>query len=211
MTFRQFRFGDIVVLLLMSLCSPCWLSFSQDNLFHREPGWTRAEYMPEFCDYTQDGSADPTEKGAYYSLYGPAFHHTHHYCRALYHLHHAIRDWDDENRRRFRYERAIVDCDYVLERSSSDFFLRPEIFYNKGVALRALDRNIEATQCFREALTLRPGYIPAYVALANTLEAAGDSQEARRILQAALKYAPDNALLRRKLSNLPGSPHPDPE
>jgi len=163
------------------------------------------EDLPDFCNYVQlsPGHGSPTSD-YYYSVYGKTtFHHMHHYCWALFFYNEGLQIRDDPNFKRYTWQEAIANFDYVLKRTDSTFVLRPEILVRKGSALLFMkDRVPEGLTCLKQAIDLREDFVPAYVAMGNYFARAGDTDEARRILRAGLARAPDTDLLKRKLSEL---------
>jgi tetratricopeptide (TPR) repeat protein len=158
--------------------------------------------LPEYCDYTRDGRFPiPGRKEHYQRLFGASWSHLHHYCRGLYQMNSVFKTLDDDFLN-LRIEQVISEFNYVLRNAEPDFPLRPEIMLNKGRMFQLKGMPIEAEQAFTEALTLRPDYVPAYVALSNHYRAAGDIQAARAVLEAGLKNAPNSRLLARKLGQL---------
>jgi tetratricopeptide (TPR) repeat protein len=179
-------------LCLLAATQPAW-----------SKGYTNSDFLPEYCKHTKDGEIkDPGQIRQYEQIFGPAFSHMHHYCRGLLALHEAAQITDNPMLRDGKFRGATGEFNYVLSRSDDSFVLRPEILVKKGMAALAVDDDIEAIKSFREAILLRPDYVPAYVALSNYLLKMGDRIEARRVLEAALEHAPNNAYLRDKLSEL---------
>jgi len=171
--------------------------------------YTDSEFLPEYCRHSRDGeNVDPVMKEEYFRIFGDGFNHMHHYCRGLFALHEAAQITDNQNRRDGRYQRATIEFNYVLVHSPKSLVLRPEILVKKGLALLAIDRDVDAIKCFQEAVSLRPDYVPAYVALSNYLKRIGEDAEARRVLEAGLTQAPNNGFLQGKLSEL-GDPKPN--
>jgi len=163
--------------------------------------WADAPYLPEYCPHTQYGSSrDPEMVRHYGTIYGEkAFHHMHHYCRALVAFFEGLQERDNETIRRSKYGEAVANFDYVLDRTEPEFILRPEILARKGAALIALDRGPEAVACFEEAIRIRPDYVPAYVSLGGYQLRAGDGEGARATYQSGLERVPDSEILQRKL------------
>ena len=64
----------------------------------------------------------------------------HHYCWGLMKLNRALYLARTEQARSFYFRDAILEFDYVLERSPENFILRPEILTKKGQSLIRLGR-----------------------------------------------------------------------
>jgi len=174
-----------------------------------------ANHLPEWCKYTQElpdkhfqgAYGDPLSK-TYSVVFAPVWHHLHHYCRGLSWMYEATKVGRDETARRGLYNNVVSEFDYVLDRSDDTFVLAPELHYRKGVALMALEHRMEAVESFTAALRIRPDYVPAYVALSQYFESAGDVSEAVRVLREGLARVPDAPQLQQRLAELEGQARP---
>jgi len=174
-----------------------------------------ANHLPEWCKYTQElpdkirhghgAYGDPLSK-SYERVFGDAWKDLHHYCRALSWLYDASKIVNDEPIRHGLYAHAVDECDYVLQRADKSLVLLPEIHYKKGIALMSLGKRVEAVESFTAALAIRADYVPAYLALSQYFERAGDVTEATRIIREGLARAPDAPQLRQRLAELEGQP-----
>ena len=198
------------VALLASLgaaATPCLAAMTaQEQLFRRL--W--ADHLPEYCLYTQlmpDGDyglyGSPVSK-EYGKMFGPAFHHMHHYCFGLENTYQA--SLEDEQPARLRlYSQAVREFDYVLDRSTDDFVLKPEIYVNKGAALEVLGLYADAVEAYTNALTLKRDYVPAYIGLSNCFEVLGDPARALAMVDSGLQQVPGSEALLAKRSELTGA------
>ncbi len=88
----------------------------------------------------------------------------------------------------------------LLERALDEYIAaqtvnadRPEAQLNLGNLYARRADPAQAEQAYRAAIRLDPGFIPAYVNLADLYRALGRDSEGERILQEALAHAPDAA------------------
>lgn len=64
--------------------------------------------------------------------------------------------------------------------------------YYSGTVRAALGKHSEAAATFREALRLRPDYLPARIKLAESLLASGELSESQQLYESVLKKDPDS-------------------
>jgi len=164
--------------------------------------------LPSFCPYTQlfrdnvPGGNDQRMIGNLTATLGAVFNHLHHYCFGLMKMNRGVLLARDGNTRRFYLNDALIEYDYVIQRSKPDFVLLPEIHTKKGEALVHLDRGALAVFEFERAIELKPDYWPPYARLADYYKGNGERQKAREMLEAGLKAAPGTRALQRRLSEL---------
>ncbi|MEO9189068.1 MAG: tetratricopeptide repeat-containing glycosyltransferase family protein [Acetobacteraceae bacterium] len=99
---------------------------------------------------------------------------------------------------RGRYEEALACYDRALA-IRGDI---PQIFANRGGALRNLDRLDEAETSFREALRLESDFVNAHHELGTVLDFLGRFEEAEASVRTALRLQPENALAHYRLGNI---------
>lgn len=172
--------------------------------------------LPEYCKYTQTyrdkipGGNDLQKMQHWYAVMGGRypvdgmFHHMHHYCRALQHRNYAKFFAQTKQERMFRWERSIVEIDYVTGHVPPDFALLPEILTKRGESLLDLGRASLAVVDFHRAMELKPNYWPPYVVLSDYYKDIGNPKLAREMLQQALSFSPDEKALKRRLAELDG-------
>jgi Flp pilus assembly protein TadD len=80
----------------------------------------------------------------------------------------------------------------------------PDVLHQRGAAMMAVDRTIEAEADFRRALELNPGHVPAMNDLAVLLVVKGDREEARALLERVLEIRPEDPQARETLERLRG-------
>lgn len=91
------------------------------------------------------------------------------------------------DRRAGRNEAALEKLDHVLQARPGDVDAR----LNRGLALLALDRPVEAEADFRAVLDAAPDYVDARIGLARAAQRRGDAAQARIEAGRALAAAPD--------------------
>ena len=166
-------------------------------------GYTKSNYLPEWCDYTWDGTSKvrPVIED-YFRYFGEGFMAMHHYCRGLYRAHEARENPRDRSRNLELYRRAIIEYGFVLKNTDDQYRLRSEVLVQTGLAHLSRGESMDAVRAFQTAIDLRPTYIPAYVALGNYFRRAGQASEARRVLESGIAAVPQSDLLRTKLREL---------
>jgi tetratricopeptide (TPR) repeat protein len=155
--------------------------------------------LPPYCPDTQTMSAvDPrgSEKGAHWvSVLGNAFWGLHHYCWGLIRVNRASRAGVAPQMRRYLYESAINDYQYVLENSPPNFVLLPEIYLRIGEASVELQAYATAMEAFQRSREIKPDYWPPYVRAAAVLTRLGKNAEAAALLQEGLTRMPSEPAL----------------
>jgi len=193
----------VCAVLLAGLAARPGFGAYQEDLFQRL--W--ADHLPRFCLYTQlipDGDyglyTTPTAR-EYEKIYGPAFRHMHHYCFGLEKSYKASLE-EDEQQRTSLYRESVGEYDYVLQRTTDDFVLKPDIYFHKGNSLEVLGAYADAVSAYTAALALKSDYVAAYVGLSNCFEVLGDPGRALSIVETGLRYSPDSEDLLRRRSTL---------
>lgn len=164
--------------------------------------------LPNYCRYTQDfrirvpGGNNQDQINYWYSVMGETFHAMHHYCWGLMKLNRALYLARNDQTRLFYFRDAILEFDYVLERSPEDFILRPEILTKKGQSLIRLGRGAVAVPDLERAISLKPDYWPPYVQLSDYYKESGQIALAREVLEKALAQSPDAAPVKQRLAEL---------
>ena len=136
------------------------------------------------------------------SLMGKGFWAMHHYCYALINLARSEKFGVSDQQRQALRMSAINDIDYVLTNTTESFVMRPELLVKKGAVLVTLHQGRAAVAAFREASQSKQDYWPAYTHWAELLRSNGKVEEAKTVVEAGLKYAPDAKLLQSMLADL---------
>jgi tetratricopeptide (TPR) repeat protein len=166
--------------------------------------------LPRYCIYTQQfrervpGGNDPAQITYWTSVMGEAdvFHAMHHYCWGLMKLNRALYLARTEQSRTFYSSGAVGEFDYVLERSTEKFVLRPEILTKKGQALVLSGKGPQGVIELERAIALKPDYWPPYAQLSNFYKKSGDLKKARNYLEQALVHSPNVRSLQELLAEL---------
>ena len=165
--------------------------------------------LPLFCRYTQDfmgrfpGTGDrAAEYERWKTSMGPTFIHMHHYCYGLMDVNRALLLSRTREDRLFNLNKSIAEFDYVIQRSTPDFSLLPEIHTKKGESLIQLDKADDAIFEFRRAIKIRADYTPPYAAMSDYYKGIGEIAKAREWLKNGLSAAPNAAALKRRLTAL---------
>lgn len=143
------------------------------------------------------------------SRMGPDFIHIHHYCVGLKLLN-AARS-SISNKRNEILGASVREFDYVLTHAAPDFYMRPEILTNRGVALSIMTRDGEAIGNLLEAIRLDPKQPRAYMTLTDLYDKVKDRAKALETVSEGLRHNPDTKSLQRRYTELGGKlPFPEP-
>lgn len=168
--------------------------------------------LPRFCPdtigfkygdaYTNTSPNAPKWVG----MMGKGFWSMHHYCWALINLGRAQKPSMPPSTRQATREYAIEDMRYVIENSTEDFIMLPEIYTKIGEVLLDLKRPSEAREAFVKARSIKPDYWPPYFHWGEYLLRNGQKADARVVVEEGLSYTPQNKSLRNLLTELGGDP-----
>ena len=164
--------------------------------------------LPPYCKYTiyfrdkVPGGANAAERQRWVEVLGPTFEALHHYCFAMMKTNRAILLARDARVKQFYLTDSISEFDYVIERSSEDFVLLPEILTKKGENLFRLNRAPVALLVLERAAELRPDYWPPFAHLSDHFKSLGDVAMAREWVERGLVGSPDAVALSRRLKEL---------
>jgi tetratricopeptide (TPR) repeat protein len=136
--------------------------------------------------------------------------HMHHYCDCVRYRYRALRKISDKHAYRYDLGVAIGGCDYVLDKASRGFYMRPKILVDKGRAQRMLGQPGPAARSFQEAIAGNPREVNAYVELAETQKSMGQTSQAQETLLQGLRHNPGVKLLQQRYRDL-GGKEPFPE
>ena len=160
--------------------------------------------LPPYCKSMQGmpGYTGP-EGDRWRAILGPDLMHIHHYCRGLRDVYYLTYTVVTPVQRRFLWNRAINEYDYMIRASRIDMPLMPEFYFRRGEALVMLGQLAEAEFAFQEARRLKPSYAAAYAAWADQLMHLKLHDRAQALLLEGLQNAPGNAALLDRLQRLP--------
>jgi tetratricopeptide (TPR) repeat protein len=144
--------------------------------------------------------------GHWVGMMGKNFWHMHHYCWALINIRRSQAAGVQPTTRRYLLENAIADCTYVLQNSTPDFILLPEIYTRIGETHLMLANPAPAYEAFAQARSIKPDYWPAYQRWAEVLIKSGQKAEAKKLVAEGLRHAPDAKPLLDQYRQLGGNP-----
>lgn len=204
---RVFLRACLRALLPMVLLAATKLAWAQ-----QPPGITVGELaiLPVYCPYTQTFAhdprgANPTPNSAKWAqTLGKSFWGLHHYCWALVHLHRAKTAGMPRAARQHHWSGAINDLNYVIQNSTSDFVLLPEIYQRMGETYLLMGSPSSAVLAFTQSREQKPDYWPPYVAWADALVKLGKKSEAKAHLEDGLRRMPTTAQLLAAYQRLGG-------
>ena len=162
--------------------------------------------LPEYCKYTMffrdkvAGGSDKATVDRWFTVMGPTFNHMHHYCWALMSTNRALFIARTKQERNYALNSSIPDFDYVIERSPPDFSLLPEFLTKRGENLLRLERTGEGMADIERALSIKPNYWEAYVALSDYYRDKGDVAKAREWAEKGLAVSPGTMPLQRRVA-----------
>ena len=165
-------------------------------------------YCPDTYGFKYGDSVTNTSPNApkWVGMMGRGFWSMHHYCWALINLGRAQKPSVPAYVRKATRDYAIDDMKYVVQNTTADFIMLPEIYSKIGEVLLSLQRPQEAREAFAKARSLKPDYWPPYFHWANYLRQIGQKAQARETAEEGLSYAPQSKSLRSLLTELGGDP-----
>lgn len=170
--------------------------------------------LPDYCEDVQgfrygDAYHNTSPRAPHWvAVMGQTFWALHHYCWALIYIHRNQQAHLNQQQRADLMRRAIADIRYVIGHAKPDFILLPELYLRIGECQVNLKDYSAAEAAFRESRQVKPDYWPPYVRWADVLVLLGKRQEARELLEQALRLMPaERALFApyQKLGGKPGS------
>lgn len=202
-------FRTILALGALLAGAPAYATDVQKPSSIREYDAREVAMLPRYCAHTQSfrdvvpGGNNPDEIKRWGSIMGErAFNTMHHYCWGLMKTNRAILLARGQQLRRFYFQDAIHEFDYVVRFTPPDFVLLPELFTKKGENLIHLGQGPQASLELLRAIELKPDYWPPYVALSDYFKGLGDLKKAREVLEKGLSASPDSKTLKERLAKL---------
>lgn len=133
----------------------------------------------------------------------------HHYCFALNYMNRYRRTIGSERGTLRSF--AINDFNYVLQDPDLRSPLIPEMYLNRGQALRSARQDAEAIRDYYKAIELNPKLVRAYSELADYFAAKALTAKALEIVTQGLRHLPDNKVMQRNYTKYGGKlPYPEP-
>ena len=127
------------------------------------------------------------------SKMGRSFWAMHHYCWGLVNLNRLRFGRAETNNKRYFAKQIVDEYRYVLENSTRDFILLPEIWARTGEASLLAGDIGGAMDAYAKSRSIKPDYAPAYVQWAEFQMNNNRRDEARTLVELGLQ-------------NIPGSP-----
>ena len=178
-------------------------------------GWapTPAEMatLPPYCAAKFDEGKNPELAKTWRSTMGWEFMHIHHYCAGLNFVNRAAGMTSANKDRQGVLQQALRNFDYMLTNTPPDFYLRPEILMNRGIALSMLNRTGEAVGDLLKSIEANPKQPRAYMTLADMYDKQRNRAKALETVTEGLRHNPDTKSLQRRYTELGGKlPYPEP-
>lgn len=174
------------------------------------PNATEMPRLPQYCQVKFNSPPGSPEWNAWRDRIGQNYIDIHHYCAALNYMN---RYWGarTSSDRKFYLERAMSNFDYMAKAEKPDFALRAELYSNRGDVFKLMRRPGEAMKDFNHALSIDPGFVKAYLQLADLNVAVKSPTRALDVVTEGLRHVPDSAALQRRYLELGGKkPFPEP-
>lgn len=130
--------------------------------------------------------------------------HMHHYCDCVRYRYRALRKISDKYAFKYDLGVAIGGCDYVLDKTSKGFYMRPKVLVDKGRAQRMLGSTGPAARSFLEAIQMNRSEVSAYLELAETQKGMGQGSQALETLLQGVRNNPDAMALQQRYREMGG-------
>jgi len=174
-----------------------------------KPSPAEMTMLPSYCAARFDEHSEAFK--TWRSSMGPDFMHVHHYCAALNFVNRARGMVSSDQNRQGTLGAALRDFDYTLSHIHPDFYLRPEILMNRGIALSMMNRTGEAVGDLLKSIEANPGQPRAFLALAEIYEKQKNRDKALETVTDGLRHNPGIKSLQRRYTALGGKlPYPAP-
>lgn len=172
-----------------------------------EPTPAEMATLPPYCAARFNQGSDAFK--TWQTTMGRDFIHIHHYCVGLKLLNHVRGTLTSKKNETLGA--AVREFDYVLTHAAPDFYMRPEILMNRGIALSMMKRDGEAVSNLLQAIELNPKQPRAYMTLADLYDKMKNRGKALDAVSEGLRHNPDTRSLQRRYTELGGKlPYPEP-
>lgn len=167
--------------------------------------------LPAYCPDTQgfgygDASFNTSPRaGHWVRLMGKSFWAMHHHCLGIYKLRRAALTGIPAQVRKHYLESAVDEFNYVIENSTPNFIMLPEVFRMRGDVQLKLGRLADANDSYAIARHHKPDYAPAYTNWADELVRTGLKKSALTLLEDGLRVAQDSKEMRASYTKLGGN------
>jgi hypothetical protein len=159
--------------------------------------------LPTYCQAKWDKTQFKDHASWAQSMGEPTWRSLHHYCYAL--------NWINRyNRCRgndcgYLHHLALNDFGYVLKNPSTESWITPEMYVNRGMAFKMVHRNNEALKDFYRAIQLNPKYSKAYHEIATYFTGLKQNEKALEIVKKGLAQSPQDKSLLKLYQRLDGN------
>jgi tetratricopeptide (TPR) repeat protein len=151
--------------------------------------------LPSYCIDTESFSENDPRYAPRAKLWkqqmGETFLAMHHYCWGLIYMSRARQAKVPASERKWHYDRALNDYEYVLQFAKSDFVLLPEIYLRMGETYVEMKEYGQAVESFNKSLTSKRDYWPAYERWSSLLSKLNKKREAMAKLEEGLRISPN--------------------
>lgn len=154
--------------------------------------------LPEYCPLTQTFTRDDPRAASVRSparllheRLGRSYLGLHHYCNGLIDVMRSRVAGVTPYKRRALLTFALNEYQYVIDNSTPDFVLLPEIYLRVGEAHVELLDYRQALDAFAKSRTLKPDYWPPYARWSAVLLRLGKRAEALTHLEEGLRLMPN--------------------
>lgn len=167
--------------------------------------------LPKYCPDTMgfkygDAYTNTSPRAGYWvGLMGKSFWHMHHYCWGLIKMRRATSGAVSAEVRLGLLRNIVGEMEYVIDNSTPDFVMLPDVYLRMGEAYLLLKQVGQAAEAFNESRRRRPDYPPPYLRWAELLATIGKKKEALAHLEIGLRHAPASPELRAQHTRLGGN------
>src|SRR5574340_14207 len=202
---KSMHFSRILVLPWLALLLPLTAATAAGFA----PTQSELAVLPPYCA-ARLNEPSPAFKSWQDSM-GGGFLHIHHYCFALNFVNRA-RGMASARDRQGQLGSALLNFNYVLRNTQPDFYLRPEILMNRGIALSMMNRTGEAIGDLMKSIETDQKQPRDYMTLADVYSyKLKNRAKALETITEGLRPNPDSKSLQRRYTELGGKlPYPAP-
>jgi tetratricopeptide (TPR) repeat protein len=185
-----------------------WVALAPPVAAEWKPSQADMGALPPYCAARFDEKSDAFKR--WRASMGGDFIHVHHYCAGINFVNRA-RGIASAKDRQGTLGAALTNFDYMLSHTQPDFYLRPEILMNRGIALSLMNKPGEAVGDLLKAIEADPKLPRVYVTLADMYDKQKNRGKALEVVTQGLRHNPDTRSLQRRYTELGGKlPYPAP-
>jgi tetratricopeptide (TPR) repeat protein len=166
---------------------------------------------PPYCQDVQTmngwSKSKPSPRTAHWiELMGESFWAMHHQCWAMIRIRRAQAPGVPPIIRKGMLQHSVGDFMFVINNSTPNFVLLPEIYTQLGDNYLLLGEPGAAYDAYTRARTIKPDYWPPYARWAEALVKAKQPAEAKALVAQGLRYSPEAKPLIALYRKLGGNP-----